>query len=86
MVWVLVLANWHGGTVTIDNIRSWDDCERLRKRAEAVRSPNNGQMFAGTCTEIGILVPKAAPPVVNVQPTVVPAPVVQNRVIIRKDK
>ncbi len=85
LVWVLVLSSWDGGMLKVENIRSWDDCERLRMRAEAVITPARRQTMSGVCTQIGILVPKpvAAPPItVNVPQQ--PAPVVNNRVIIRK--
>lgn len=84
LVWVLILSSWDGGMLKVENIRSWEDCERLRLRAEAVITPANRRTMSGTCTQIGLLIPKpeTAPITVNVPPQ--PAPVVNNRVIIRK--
>lgn len=84
LVWILVLVSNDGGILKIDNIRSWEDCERLRIRNEATVSPYRRQRISGTCTQVGILVPTASPaPIINVQPTPV---TVQNTVVIKRGK
>jgi hypothetical protein len=85
-VWILILASWDGGVMKVENIHSWDDCERLRLRAEAVQTPNQRRMLSGTCTQVGLLVPAtqlqpAPAPVINVQPSTA---AVKNTVIIKR--
>ena len=90
LVWVLILHSWDGGMLKIENIRSFEDCERIRLRAMASgneRRDHTNRTINGSCTQIGILVAKpvpAAPITVNVPPQ--PAPVIKNVTVIRKDK
>lgn len=82
-VWILILHSWDGGMLKVENIASWEDCERMRLRAEAsafVR--RTGGAITGACTQVGILVPP--PPTINIP--ALPAPVVNNRIIMPKVK
>ena len=78
LVWTLVLMNYSGGISQTPNIATWEDCERMRLRAEAA-APNS--YVRGSCTQIGILVPK--PMVVTVQPSTA---VIKNTVVVKKGK
>ena len=89
LVWVLIMASWDGGVVQIPNIRSWEDCERLRIRSEAIITPNGRNTLRGTCTQVGLLVPTATlaepkPAVINVLPA--PVPAVKNVVVVKEKK
>jgi hypothetical protein len=79
LVWMLVLMNHNGGISQTNNIATWEDCERMRLRAEAAAPSRN--YVSGSCTQIGILVPK--PMVVTVQPSTA---VIKNTVVIKKAK
>lgn len=87
LVWILIMHSWDGGMVKVENIATWEDCERLRQRVthSGTLRRDGDRTVLGACTQVAILVPKAtapAPVVVNVPQQ--PAPVVNNRVIIRK--
>lgn len=75
----------------VEDIGSWEDCERLRKRAEvaSVSLTDNAIVVRGSCTQINkviVLDPNQAAPTINVQVPAQKAPVIQNRVIIQKEK
>lgn len=90
LVWVLILHSWDGGMLKIENIRSFEDCERIRLRAMASgneRRDHTNRTINGSCTQIGLLMPKPAvstAPAITVNVPPQPAPVVNNRVIVRK--
>jgi hypothetical protein len=88
LVWILIMHSWDGGMVKVENIATWEDCERMRQRvthsANDRRYGSAAATVTGACTQVGILVPATTAPqiVVNVPPQ--PAPVINNRVIVRK--
>lgn len=87
LVWVAIITSWDGGVVMVPNLATQDSCERLVSRAAAVKTPADRRTLSGTCTQVAILVPKAAPaPVINVQPAATPAPTIKNVVVVKKDK
>lgn len=55
-VWILVLASSRGGVTQVPNISSWEDCERLRLRAQAIAPQYTS--VNGSCTQVRILVSK----------------------------
>lgn len=85
LVWILIMHSWDGGMLKVENIASWEDCERLRQRATASADErrNGRNTILGSCTQVGLIVPVQAQPItVNVPPQA--APVVNNRIIVRK--
>jgi len=87
LVWVLVLHSWDGGMLKIDNIADYDSCDRMLRRAiasAADRRDGTGRTINGTCTQMKLLVPKAAS--INVLPASAPAPTIKNFVVIKEKK
>lgn len=61
-VWMLMLVNYDGGLMKVENIATFEDCERLRLRSEqaaaAAWNKNGGyRRVVGSCTQVTILVP-----------------------------
>lgn len=72
LVWVLILSSWDGGMLKVENIATWEDCERLRQRAEHAPSAKwQRGTLVGSCTQVSLLVPTAAAPTINVAPPTV---------------
>ena len=88
LVWILVLSSYQGGMIKIENIATFEDCERLRLRAEhasfvGTSKSDRWKTVSGSCTQVPILMQPTAAPVINVPPP--PAPIIKNTVIIRKN-
>jgi hypothetical protein len=86
LVWILILSSFQGGMLKVENIATFEDCERLRLRAEhasfvGTSKSERWKTVSGSCTQVPIMQPAA--PVINVPPTT--APIIKNTVIIRKN-
>lgn len=87
LVWILILHSWDGGMLKVENIATWEDCERMRQRVEHSGNVRRTQSYAGmtvtgSCTQVGILVPNPVPVTVNIPAQ--KTPIVNNRIIVRK--
>jgi len=85
LVWVLVLTSYNLGMLKVENISTFEDCERLRQRVVHAHNTTPSSMgnIAGSCTQIAVVVPRQSVNIAPAQITVTPA---KPTVIIKEKK